>query len=275
LGGGKFLITNDLARYTEVLDNGLGAVEVETILEIPENEEYLASLGLTSSIKGNDLPNGTKYTILAYKKTGNSYIFDKKQTFTVGQNSNIKLNHGQNYTLIVISNGTRNFPNIYDERDIEKANILNNDENPKILYQRIDNFIPNGNINNKINVKLKHKTVSIRIIVDASDILGGKNITHIENPKVSYTKRERFGLSRTKVSGETVTVTKNTNSFGQLGKTVVSSDNNDDLKVENGTKAVFNMKYKVENIGIKRNVNFRFGDLKSGYRHTIRFKLKR
>jgi len=275
-GGGNSLITNNLTRYTEILDNGLGAVEVEEIPETPENEEYLASLGLTSAVRDNDLPNGTKYTILAYKKTGNSYTFDKKQTFTVGQNSNIKLNHGQNYTLILISKGTSTSPNIYNEKDINNVNFSNSEENVKVIYQRIDNFIPNGKINNKINVKLKYKTSDIRIVLDASNILGGnigKNITHIENPKISYRKWGKFYLKNTQVIDIT-TATKNINSLGRLNTTIVSSDFIKYLKVENETNATFSMRFKTEYMKEIQNVNFALKNLKSGYRYTFRVKLK-
>jgi len=58
--------------------------EVENIPEIPQNDEYLASLGLEASMRGDDILNEVIYTILAYKKTGKTYTFHKRNDFIVG-----------------------------------------------------------------------------------------------------------------------------------------------------------------------------------------------
>jgi len=49
VGGGNSLKNNNLNIYTQDLDD-LGVAEIEEIIETPENNEYLASLGLSSKL---------------------------------------------------------------------------------------------------------------------------------------------------------------------------------------------------------------------------------
>jgi len=263
----------------------MGAVEVEAIPETPENEEYLASLGLTSSVKDDNLPNGIRYKILIYKKTGNIFVYDGERDVVVGdrKNNNIKLITNQNYTLIILSNKTNNPPYIFNREIIDKANILNDNLNEKILYQRIDNFIPNG-VNDVINVKLKYKTNSIRIILDASDILGGntgEKISFIEKSRISFTKRKQFNIGRTNTTGESLNITKNIEGFNKKPrKNIVYSYFNDALNIENETNAMLYMEYKLENRSdifypSSHKANVPLKNLRSGYRYTFRVKLER
>jgi len=126
------------------------------------------------------LPNDVKYTILAYKKISNSFIFHKKQDFTIGdQNQKIELDSGQEYTLIIISTGTSELPKLSNENDFYNVGFSTqyNDKNARFLYQKIENFIPSW-IGKELNITLKGST-SISITLDTSETLAGDGGTKI------------------------------------------------------------------------------------------------
>jgi len=80
--GGNPLIINQIQSSTQTLDES-SFVKIESIPETPENEKYLASLGLDlKSASAGNLPNGAKVLILAYKKIKKIKIRNKKTTYT-------------------------------------------------------------------------------------------------------------------------------------------------------------------------------------------------
>jgi len=272
---GNYLINNGLESYTEILDDDFGAAEVKEILESPENDEYLASLGLVSVVKDINLSKGAKYKVLAYKKTGNNYVFEKQQEFIVGKNASMKLNARQNYTLILFSNGLSNTPNVYNHGNLNTVSF--DAGNQTILYQRIDNFVPNENINNIMNVKLKYKSVGIRIILDAADIIGGnvgKKITHISSANLEHTKAKRIMAKNGTVSEFESSVHVDFKNFGAVNNLIVSSSMNT-FMIKNGDNSVFHVDIKTEDMPEVRRISIPLKNLKQGNIKTFRIKLKR
>jgi len=193
-GGGNPLVINQIQSSTQSLDESSFA-QIQSIPETPENEKYLADLGLDlKSASAGNLPNGAKVLILAYKKNGNTYTFHKEHVFEVGKDSDFRLNGGQNYTLIVVSTGTSYLPKTENKNNLTDAYFSFDKKNTfkdgQIVYQRIDNLIPNGNIpKNKLDIRLKKRTVGVRIVLDASNIYGnnvGGKIISIKNAKLTY-----------------------------------------------------------------------------------------
>jgi len=186
------LINNYLQNSTQVLDESSFA-QIQSIPETHENEKYLASLGLQAGVSAGNLPNGAKVLVLAYKKKNdNNYIFHKEHIFEVGKESDFRLDGGQNYTLLIVSQGTDNPPIAHDKTNFNYSyfSIDRTAQNGQVLYQRIDNLVPNGNIpRNKLDIRLKKRTVGVRIVLDTSEVLGdnvGRKIISIKNAKLTY-----------------------------------------------------------------------------------------
>jgi len=196
VGGGNSLKNNNLDKITHY-DEFIFS-EVETIPEIPNN---LASLVLSSAKDAGNLATGTKYTILAYKKkAGDSYVFHKKQDFTIGNtDSKIELDAGENYTLIIVSIGTNTTPNITNLNSFSEVSLIpgkHEDNNRKFLYQKKENFIPKDGINDPIDIKLKGST-SISVIVDTRKMLAGDTgaeINQLTDISIKYRKPKSIKL---------------------------------------------------------------------------------
>jgi len=185
---------NEIQNYTQPLDES-SFVRIESIPETPENEEYLNSLGIDlKSSPAGYLPKGSKVLILAYKKNGETYKFHKQHIFEVGKKSDFRLNGGQNYTLIAFSTASDKLPKIgpTNSADLKNSYFIfdKSFRGGEYLYQRIDNLIPNGNIpNNKLDIRLKKRTTAVRVVLDASKIIGGhtgRKILSIKNAKLTY-----------------------------------------------------------------------------------------
>jgi len=276
IGGGKSLKTSNLNSYTEVLDDDLGIAEVEETIQTLENNEYFTSLGLEHSETEN-LPVGTKYTIIAYKKTGYTYVFDQQQEFVVGRNSEMKFTGDQNYTLLIFSMGRAIVPSIFDKYDINKIHFNVVDNNDIFLYQRIDNFIPNENFKKDINVKLKAKSTGIRIILDTSDILGenlGGKITQISSSKIKYNYSNKIHLKNgTKKLSKLIE--KNT-VFEDVNNTILSNKiENIALLPKDMNNLEFSMELKIKGLTETIKTNLVLRNLKQGFINTYRIKLKR
>jgi len=194
--------------------------KIEKILNIPENNEYIASLGLEAARHTENLPDGTRYVILAYKKIKNSYIFHKKQDFIVGKKDyKIELDNAQNYTFIIVSMGTETIPKILNENDFDNVSLVTNfsyGSNERFLYQRIDNFIP-IKPNNTIDIKLVG-SANMSVIVDTNDFWPEDNIVtkilQITGAKINYNRPKMIGLkNRNDLERENVSVPPNNSYF--------------------------------------------------------------
>jgi len=277
-------INNSLGSYIEDLGYDNGVVEVENISNISEGSEYLSWKGL-SSVKGSDLPNGTKCKILAYKRTGNSYIFHKEHDFVLGEDSHIKLDSRQNYTLIVFSVVTKSgdtvSPVINDKNNFYRGYLsFISRDNSKVFYQRIDNFVPDGNAINQIDVRLVNKVTSIRIILDSSDILGGNIrslISGVRSSKLTYTSSEYINF---KISdGKPESVGKNNEqdevlNFGLFGEEEIKKSEEIKILIDKERIDVnFSAEIQTQLLGINK-LSFTLKNIRRGYRNTFRVKLK-
>jgi len=177
VGGGNSLKNNNLNTYTQDLDY-LGVAEIEEIIETPENNEYLASLGLSSKLT-EEYPYDVT-TVLAYKKLGNNYVFDK--VVQVKNFGEFELTGGQNYTLLLHGGRVNDIKN---KEDINNVYIENKNLNFKPLFQRIDNFVPDGNkLINPLPIKMKYPGSHVTLVFDSTDLIGGntgKKITLISS----------------------------------------------------------------------------------------------
>jgi len=166
--------------------------QIKEIPEIPENEKYLADLGLDlESATTEYIQKGAKILIIAYKNNGDTYTFHKEHIIELGKNFDFRLDSGQNYTLIIVSTGTEKLPVIHNTNDINSSyfSFDRNLEEGQYLYRRIDYYVPRENITDLLNIKLKKRTVGVRIVLDASRIIGGhtgKKIISINNAKLTY-----------------------------------------------------------------------------------------
>jgi len=277
-GGGKSLINNELAHYTEVLDNGLGAVE---ITEKPKSIELQSF-----SSKKEDIPKDATYVVLAYKKAGYDYIFEKEETFVVGNKSEIQLTKNQNYTLVIISTGTSIPPKISEKEIFTEARFKaddNVDTYTRFLYQRIDNFIPNGDINHDlIDLKLKNKTSSVSITLDSSDFMGGdqggKRMVSIRNPRIIYNRPEKVEVRLSdseqilsKKSIETETAIE----FPGSVSTNIVSNFADNLILENNAEVFFVADISIEGLLEVKTIKFSLKGIKLGSRKEFEIRLAR
>jgi len=273
LGGGKYLKNNNLEKSTHY-DEFIFS-EVENIPEIPQNDEHLASLGLEASVRGDDIPSGVLYTILFYKKTGNTYTFYKRKDFIVGQDSEIELSGDQNYTLIIVSFGTSSKPNISNINDINRVYLdTSSDVIKEVLYQRKDNFIPNGNKRvNYLNIKLKRSS-RIRIVIDAGQLIRedqGRVITSISDAKIVYKRPNGINLNDFTSSSsreETLCVTDFTG-----GYMIKTSDFVRPLIARNDIDVKFSASVKVEDLPYASEIkDLELYGINWGYSQTFHIK---
>jgi len=283
------LMSNEPIGYTQVLDGELGAAEIEKIQNYDENKEYyLASPDEDLKFLSNNanVPNEIVCKILAYKKNGNTYTFHKQEDFILGtSNPQMELDSDQNYTLLIVSTGTGVVPRVIGENDFESVRFVVNqsDTNTKILYQRIDDFTPNGNIdNNFVEIKLKNKTTRVRIILDASDIMGGggtgsgRYITEIKDAEISYNRPKNVELrlhdSYQMLSSETQQKYVKLNSFGANSMVVASNFVNNIIANKN-TEPVFSVVFKTDSPK-EKNIRIVLKGFEQETEQTFRIKLR-
>jgi len=165
-------------------------VQIEAIPETPENEKYLAGLGLKSSIPSENLPKGAKVLVIAYKKNGNTYTFHKEHIFEVGKKSEFKLDGQQNYTFLIASFGSERYGIAYSVGDYDEDSVfpgMDHDDYPlEVFYQRIDDFVAtNGK---KLDIKLK-RGVSVRLNIQLKKEKSWQpEIIRITNAKLEYVR---------------------------------------------------------------------------------------
>jgi len=246
--------------------------------EISKNKSHEKGNNIT-----NNLENGTKYKIIAYKKTGNCwdcYKFHKEENFIVGQrNPTIELNAQQNYTLLIVSLGNKTEPIVLNKIDFNSATLkINDDMNTKLMCQKINDFVPSSNTEEQIDINLERKTVGVKIILDASDILGGnlgREIKSITNAKLTYTipkysefKVKDFSLNFSKEEGQKRTVNLN---FAN-NKYVVESEIIEDLILEK-TDITFSADIDVIDLSSVKKINYHLMHYKYEAKHDFTIKL--
>jgi len=273
-GGGNSLKNNNLNTYTEVLDDGLGVVEVEEILKTPENNKYIASLGLSSNLS-EPYPYDVT-TVLIYKKIGNKYVFDK--VVYVENDGQFKLSAGQNYTLL-LHGGRVDENNIYNKEDINNVYIENRDLNFKPLFQRIDNFIPNESKKNVLPVKMKYPGSHVTLVFDATNLLGGntgKKITLIStaghnNADVALRGYRHHVHGISFLDGDGAIIKERLLEFKGEGKLsvpiVLGNTLRKDLNIT--------LSFKTEDSPETRTIKIALRNLKKSYKQTYKIKLRR
>jgi len=260
---------NTYAQITE--DNVTSAVEVERIID--PSDDY-------------QLRNGVHYKVVAYKKIDNKYIFQKSNDFVVGDNNKISLNKSQNYTVIIYSLDTYDvLPDLDNQQEFDNAffkiNSADEKSTPILMYQRIDDFIPDGK--NNLNIKLEPKISKIRFTIDASDFYGGNNagvITNLKDVKLSYSK---YRDAKLKISDKSNQLIFNGDDIKTLDISNFSSDSNKkasewiNLPV-NTSKNAGNIKLNAEITvdGIKSDIPYKIdiNNVKSGLKQNINLKLE-
>jgi len=282
IGNNEFIVFNSFNRSVEALDNGLAAVEIE---EIPNHvmTKLIASQGnnsLVSAVPGEPVQLGIRYGLVIYKKNENgNYIWDKNYEFVTGDGSIFFLDGDRNYTIILYSiNSKTLLPEVKNKHDINSVYIDAKDAHD-ILYQRIDNVIPNGNLEkNYLEIHLQHLSTGIIITVDTSDIFGGfvggnqRNINYITNATVQYQTpsdlklnlgNANFSHSEDTTITKTVNITNFKNEFGSTSKT---SDLSSIVRLPDGNQDVtLSFRIRVQGIAgaktlttnIKRLVKYR------------------
>jgi len=170
-------------------------MKVDKILDNSENLSYLESISATK--EGDALQNGVGYVILAYKKTRDGFAFYKNWNLSVGEtDSKIELDTGENYTIVVVSTGTRILPKIVEVEDFDNARFIP-PLGTNFLYNKYENFVPEEGSDNILNVKLK-RSVSIYIRINAERLLGGDEygvtVNSINNVRLCYDKPESINI---------------------------------------------------------------------------------
>jgi len=241
-------------------------------LDISENSESLASLGLSLSAKAEDLPYGAVYTVLSYKNKG-GYVFHKRQDFSVGdRDSKIELDEDSDYLLLIVSYGTSQVPIIYNVNDIFNVYVDTSSANIKqVLYQKQDLYT-RGKINYELNIKLR-KPSSIRVSIDTGELISeteGKRILSISNAKITYLRPEGIKLYELE-STLSKEKTENINDFG-AGYMLKTSEYVDILNLSN-TDVKFSADIKVDGIDrVSSITDLSLDEVKWGYRQTFHIK---
>jgi len=224
--------------------------------------------------------------VLVYKKAGYDYIFEKEETFVVGNKSEIQLSRNQNYTLVIVSTGTSVPPKISEKVSFTDARFMpynTVDLHTRFLYQRIDNFIPNGDINHDlIDIKLKNKTSSVNISLDSSDFMGGdqggKRIVSIRNPRLIYNRpvnvEVRISDSEQILSNRSKETTTDVEFPGSVS-TFIVSDFANNLVFNSNTDVFFAADISIEGLLDIKTIKFSLKGVKLGYRQEYNIKLAR
>jgi len=272
VGEGDFLDNNKLEENTYYGD--FIYTKVETI---PENNEYAASLGLSAAVKGNTFPSEAIYTILAYMKIGNKYIFHKKAEFTGNdRNPKIVLNGDQNYTIIVISSGKNKALQIHNLEDFDKVCFFYSELLTKnFYYQKIENFTINGNINSPLNIKFK-KPSSVRIVLDTSKLVRddeGISIESVSNARITYKipTELKLGNIGSTMKFEEITIPISNFTKDMAGMIWISEFINI-LAIDNQTEAKIYAEVKVNGIAHNSSIKGFTIKVKPEFRQTVRFK---
>jgi len=280
-GGGNPLIINQIQSSIQTLDESSFA-RIESIPETPENEKYLADLGIDlKSASAGYLPSGAKVLVLAYKKNGNTYTFHKEHVFEVGKDSDFRLDGGQNYTLIFVSTGSK-YIKTYNINNINNAyfSFDRTTEEGQYLYERIDNVITSES-EIKMNVKLKKRTVGVRIVLDASKIIGGhtgRKITSIKNAKITYrtlpiTNDLRFKCDSFSRYGDNYHTKEKKLNFTGTDQIKTSELIEDLMYLGNNTQVKFTAEVEIEGF-TKGNIEYELKNINIGHKKTYNLKFQ-
>jgi len=166
-------------------NNMTAAVEMERIVEHPKDYK---------------LEDGIHYKVIVYKKINDKYTFQESKDFITGNKNEIYLAKNEKYTIITYSLGTNSvIPDLINQEDFANAKInadYVHEKAKELLYQRIDDFIPDGYHN--LPIKLESKMTNIKLVIDVSDFYGANvsgEVTSLVDYAVTYKKYEKATLN--------------------------------------------------------------------------------
>lgn len=195
---------NKIQRHSVLVAPGsLLTAELSPSVEVSK-VSLQASVGMNSVVaaSGNSLTSGTKFRVIAYRKSDGSY--HTHQDYTIGQAAiPMMLDNGIEYNIVVYSYGTTNLPDISSDEQNNLSNAVVNydDTNRDFMYQNLL-FTP-VNSNNTLNITLRHKVAQITTIVralglgDITNITGGVLKPHYNDGIISLSTGTMSGRSTT------------------------------------------------------------------------------
>ncbi|KUY29497.1 fimbrillin family protein [Elizabethkingia ursingii] len=124
----------------------------------------------TRSISGDQIGSGVQFRVIVYRFNDNTY--QTHMDYTVGQPAQpIMLDGGEKYNIIIYSYASSTtLPEISMEEkmNLTNAQIRYDDDNRDLMYQKIAEYIPDGNNpNNKVDIKLRHKLSQITTVINS------------------------------------------------------------------------------------------------------------
>ncbi|WP_157877088.1 fibrobacter succinogenes major paralogous domain-containing protein [Elizabethkingia ursingii] len=170
---------------------------IGTVLEPSSNSTVSSSKALVS---GNQLGNGNKFRIIAYKASDGS--FKDYKDYTVGQTADvITLDLGVAYTLVAYSYGSTSLPAITNDelKTLSSAQVAYNNSSRDFMYEKVS-YTANA-AKGSVNINLRHKLTSITTVVKSES-----NITAINSAVLNthYTNGN-IPLSTGTMTGRTTT----------------------------------------------------------------------
>ncbi|MCT4006859.1 hypothetical protein HZQ22_16000 [Elizabethkingia anophelis] len=128
------------------------------------------NLNTVAAVTGDQLGAGMKFRVIAYRKDNGNY--QTYQDYTVGQQAApLMLDSGTTYNMVVYSYGSTTLPmiNSTEQSNISSAKIDYDNDNRDLMYQKISDFTPDGNINNILSIKLRHKIPNITVTLKSNN----------------------------------------------------------------------------------------------------------
>ncbi|MCT3664254.1 hypothetical protein HZR00_17290 [Elizabethkingia anophelis] len=127
------------------------------------------NLNTVAAVPGDQLGAGMKFRVIAFRKDNGNY--QAYQDYIVGQQAApLMLDGGTTYNMVVYSYGSTTLPGINssEQSNIGSAKIDYDNDNRDLMYQKISDFTPNGNSNNTLNIKLRHKIPNITVTLKSN-----------------------------------------------------------------------------------------------------------
>lgn len=173
-------------------------------------------LSTLASVSGDPIGAGMKFRVIAYRQNDGSY--QTYQDYTVGQSGeSLKLDGGIAYNIVVYSYGVNTLPAISsgEQSNINNATVNYDDTNRDFMYQKIS-YTPNGNnLNNILNIKLRHKLAQITTIINSGSLGDITNIT--SGALTPHYSNGVFSLSSGTMSGRSNITSGATLNFSPTG----------------------------------------------------------
>ncbi|MCT3664255.1 hypothetical protein HZR00_17300 [Elizabethkingia anophelis] len=145
------------------------------------------NLNTVAAVTGDQLGAGMKFRVIAYRKDNGNY--QTYQDYIVGQQAApLMLDAGTTYNMVVYSYGSKTLSviNSSEQSNISSAKINYDNDNRDLMYQKISDFTPDGNSNNTLNIKLRHKIPNITVTLKSNLTNSISPISSISNALIGY-----------------------------------------------------------------------------------------